>query len=508
MKKILKNIIEIAPLLILFGFINTIILSAPSAYFLDEIDPADITRLSQISFCVNFGIAMLLSLSRNFFLIGNFIYVLVGTIVTYFMYKYNLQITYNNFSLIFDTSLEEKLQTFSIKIALLGIILGIITNYIYKKFIETKKLNLSYKAYFPYISLACLCLYASVTTSSNLNYPGNIIRNIGILVEEKLMLTDKVGFKREEFKVNSDNNLNVVLVIGESLRADRLQINGYYRETTPTLMKEKNLVSFSNFWSCGTLTAIAIPCILSRYEAADHSEVRAKYSEKTIISLFKELGFNTSVYSNQKMLSTETNLMFKEAEYTRPNEIIGGKKLDHEMLDEVFHKYTQNKPNFTVIHLNTNHFGYLVKRSRDFDIYKPFCKVYMLEGKNNCTTEEVNNDYDNGVLYNDFVIAKIINFYKDKNAIVIFSSDHGDSLGENGNWFHYDHPDKFIKEQSHIAALAFASDEFIKNNGSAWNNVKNKKDTKLDQYYIFHSLIDCAKISGNIVNKNKSLCSE
>ena len=53
-----------------------------------------------------------------------------------------------------------------------------------------------------------------------------------------------------------------ILIIGETARADHFSLNGYARETNPFLDKE-DIVSFTDTHSCGTATAVSVPCIFS-----------------------------------------------------------------------------------------------------------------------------------------------------------------------------------------------------------------------------------------------------
>jgi lipid A ethanolaminephosphotransferase len=51
-----------------------------------------------------------------------------------------------------------------------------------------------------------------------------------------------------------------ILVVGETARAANFSLNGYTRPTNPELAKE-DVISFANASSCGTATAISVPCM-------------------------------------------------------------------------------------------------------------------------------------------------------------------------------------------------------------------------------------------------------
>ena len=66
-----------------------------------------------------------------------------------------------------------------------------------------------------------------------------------------------------------------MLVVGESARAQNFGLNGYARETNPRLKAEEGLINFSNVHSCGTETAVSVPCMFSNLGRADYSDARA-----------------------------------------------------------------------------------------------------------------------------------------------------------------------------------------------------------------------------------------
>ena len=69
----------------------------------------------------------------------------------------------------------------------------------------------------------------------------------------------------------------VIMVLGETARADHLGLNGYARDTTPRLAQE-NVVSLRNVWSCGTNTAASVPCMFSNLgrEAFENRQIAGR----------------------------------------------------------------------------------------------------------------------------------------------------------------------------------------------------------------------------------------
>lgn len=54
-----------------------------------------------------------------------------------------------------------------------------------------------------------------------------------------------------------------IMVVGETARAMNFSLNGYQRDTNPLLSRQAGLLNFSAVQSCGTATAISVPCLFS-----------------------------------------------------------------------------------------------------------------------------------------------------------------------------------------------------------------------------------------------------
>lgn len=54
----------------------------------------------------------------------------------------------------------------------------------------------------------------------------------------------------------------LIMVAGETARAKNFSLNGYTQKTNP-LLEKQDVVNFSSVKSCGTATAISLPCIFS-----------------------------------------------------------------------------------------------------------------------------------------------------------------------------------------------------------------------------------------------------
>ena len=101
--------------------------------------------------------------------------------------------------------------------------------------------------------------------------------------------------------IDIPDSLTIVLIIGEAVRADHLQLNGYKRETTPRLIRRSNIISFPHIYSEETHTIGSLPYILTR---ADSIHEQFQYSETSFITILKENGYKTAWLSSQDISST------------------------------------------------------------------------------------------------------------------------------------------------------------------------------------------------------------
>lgn len=110
----------------------------------------------------------------------------------------------------------------------------------------------------------------------------------------------------------------VVMVPGESSRADRWRLNGYARNTNPLLVQEANLVRLSDMDSPVSATRLSVPVILSRKPATQ--SLRAGFFETSFHSACREAGFKTFWLFNQMSFGefdTPVSVYAKEADVTR-----------------------------------------------------------------------------------------------------------------------------------------------------------------------------------------------
>ena len=320
-----------------------------------------------------------------------------------------------------------------------------------------------------------------------------------------------------EIHTTGDKPLVIVLVIGESARGDHFSINGYGRETTPLMQQRKNLINFKDTTSCGVWTRISVPCLLTR---ATEKDKTAMYTETSLISLFKSLGFYTAWLGMQNAIDFPLIDIVHEADYFTLLE--GSQFLDNTMKDEqllpLMDKALSDHPGPTLIVLHTigSHWQYSARYPLAFERYTPVCgatlsRKYDVKSQlaeiRDCYNnhEALINSYDNSILYTDFILNEVIKRLENKNALFMFASDHGESLGENGKFLHGNED----AADNHIVPMFWwASDEFIAANQNRWQALVKKNAAPSSHDVIFHSVLDCVGVSSKLIDPALSLCHE
>lgn len=264
-------------------------------------------------------------------------------------------------------------------------------------------------------------------------------------------------------EASSDHKELIVLVVGETARADHFSLNGYSRITNPALAKE-NVLSFRNVSSCGTATAISVPCMFSQLGMADFSVSKAKRTMNALDVLAKEGVEVLWRDNNSDSKNVANRLTYEDYKSPDKNIICDDECRDEGMLvglDDYINA-RKGKDILIVLHQMGNHGPAYYKRyPKPFEKFKPVCKTNELS---NCSKEEIINAYDNAILYTDDFLAKVIGLLKKHDnefaTAMLYVSDHGESLGEYGLYLH-GAPRSFApKEQTHVPAVFWGGQYF------------------------------------------------
>lgn len=292
----------------------------------------------------------------------------------------------------------------------------------------------------------------------------------------------------------------IILVVGETARRDRFSLNGNKNETNP-LLKKENVLSFTNATSCGTSTAISVPCMFSYFGRSKFSVDDANSTENLLDVLSHTQDVNILWRDNNSdSKGVAVRAKFEDYKTSATNTICDPECRDVGMLVGLQKHINDAKEKdvLIVLHQMGNHGPAYYKRyPKEFEIFKPVCQTSELA---QCTNEEITNAYDNAILYTDYFLSKVIELLKANsgkfNTAMLYVSDHGESLGENGIYLHGLPYMMAPKEQKDIAMIMWFGGEME----SETNYVMLKK--RLNEPYshdnVFHTILGMFEVESPV----------
>ncbi|KQN67805.1 phosphoethanolamine transferase [Serratia sp. Leaf51] len=289
-------------------------------------------------------------------------------------------------------------------------------------------------------------------------------------------------------------DMYVVFVIGESARRDHMGLYGYDRDNTPNLDKEKNLVALQGY-SCDTATKLSLRCMFVREGGASEAPQRT-LKEANVFSVLKSKGWSSELYSMQseawfynKTRADDYSLRENIASEKRN----AGKPVDDMLLIDEMKDSLNNHPNgkhLIILHTKGSHYLYSDRYPRSFAKYQPECMGI----DDSCSTQEMINAYDNSLLYTDYFLSQVFDQLRDKNAIVFYASDHGESISKSMH-FHGTPRDHAPPEQRTVPIMVWASDKFLANdqNRAGFEQLQKMAAQKKPAFHekLYDTLLGC-----------------
>ncbi|WP_035373160.1 phosphoethanolamine transferase [Pseudoduganella violaceinigra] len=278
--------------------------------------------------------------------------------------------------------------------------------------------------------------------------PTNCIQAVVGLVNEKLaqpVVLAPLG--RDAVKGNTWNGprrrVVAVVVVGEAARAMNFSLNGYERNTNPELSRQGGLVNFSNVTSCGTATAVSLPCIFSALPRSAFTDAKARSSEN-LLDVLSHAGIDVLWRDNNSGCKGVCDrVSFQDLTHATAGDTLcsNGACLDERLLEglpDLIHKTAHDM--VIVLHQIGSHgpdYGQHVPPA--FRRFQPACTTAEVE---RCSREEIVAAYDNTILYTDHVLAQLIQILEQVgvsdgiDTSMMYFSSHGESLGERNLYLH------------------------------------------------------------------------
>ncbi|MGD9732895.1 MAG: phosphoethanolamine transferase [Desulfamplus sp.] len=452
---------------------------------------------------------------------------LISSLASYFMDSYNVVIDHSMIQNIVQTDMAESIDLLSFKMAVYFFLLGIIPSILVykadivykpfkKEFVSRLKLSLISLLFIGAVILMFGNFYASFFREQKpLRYytnPAYYIYSTGKYISKIYKSSITVTLKQigldAKIPPSDIKRELIILVVGEAARADRFSINGYERETNPLLKTKKSLITFSDFWSCGTSTAVSVPCMFSIYGQSNFTNEKGDSTEN-LLDILQRTGVNV-LWRDNNSDSKGVALRVPYQDYKTPetNPICDVECRDEGMLSNL-QEYIESHDKgdiFILLHQMGNHGPAYYKRYPPaFEKYTPVCKSNQLE---DCTKEEINNAYDNAILYTDYFLSKVIDFLETNNdkfeTAMFYIGDHGESLGEKGIYLH-GLPNLIAPDtQKHIPCIIWFGDSFDKEEVN-FNTLKDKVNNRYSHDNIFHTILGLMEIQTSVYIKEMDI---
>ena len=294
--------------------------------------------------------------------------------------------------------------------------------------------------------------------------------------------------------------LLVVLVVGETARAANFSLGGYERETNP-LLAALPVLYFSDVTSCGTTTAVSVPCMFSPFGRARYNDRKAK-SHESLLDVVQRTGVSVLWRDNNSGCKSTCDRVPRQAGPALHNEAFC---TDESCFDEVL---LEGLPawidglagdGLVVLHQQGSHGPAYYKRSPPaFKRFLPECENAAVEA---CSREQIVNAYDNTILYTDFVLSRLIALLEQTasrfDVALLYVSDHGESLGEGGLYLHGLPWLLAPSEQTHVPMLMWLSSGFG-TRGIDRACLARRRGQSHSHDHLFHSVLGLFEVATQI----------
>lgn len=415
--------------------------------------------------CIFFTCCSLISFIKPLAIIS----VLISAVVFYAVVNYGVIFDKNMLRNIVETDTGEALSYVNFSLLFYVLLLGVVPALIIKQ----AKINQSFMARFKsFVVINLLCILGSgviisslyedyVAIGRNHQQLTSYITPFAFYTASYKFLRDKYFLPPLPFQLldNSPQLLTpsqstlTVLIVGETARAKNFSLGGYGK-TTNAYTPKLGVKYFTDVSACGTATAISVPCMFSRLNRQQFDQ-RLAQSQENVLDIIHRAGVevlwldnnssckgvcarvenkNIATTSQQPLCDGQfcydeilvqqlaAQLAQPTAQITAETEQAGSNKAEHRLI--VLHMIGSHGP--------TYYRRYPPSQRR----FTPDCSRSDIQ---NCTEAELENSYDNTISYTDYILSRVINVLQQQTAdeiTMLYVSDHGESLGENGLYLH------------------------------------------------------------------------
>jgi len=322
--------------------------------------------------------------------------------------------------------------------------------------------------------------------------------------------------------ISSDvDSVDVVFVIGESYNKYHAGIYDYLLDTTPFMTEQAekgHLIVFDNAVSPYNMTSFVIKNMLSTNSISDHE----RWSEYPFFPvLFRNAGFSVYFWDNQMVLSGgdvsdfSLNALIHNSEisslsYTAVNDKTF--QYDGDLITDFSERVRlTNGRNLTIFHLQGQHFEAKDKYPHGcgFDVFS--ADSYHNPQLSKGMLQEV-ACYDNATRYNDYVIRQISNMFKDRRAVLVYVSDHGEEVYDYRQFIGRTHEENktgdALKYQYDVPFVIWFSEKYMSENAEVVEALRRNTHKRILTDDISHLLLGLGCIKSSYYNPTRDLSSD
>ena len=334
------------------------------------------------------------------------------------------------------------------------------------------------------LSLGAAYLYDSRYEFKSELYPANVCYNIALAFQRTAQTQNYHNTSKDfTFHAKSTHSADkrevYVMVVGETSRACNWSIYGYGRNTNPELLNTDGLTAFNRVLTESNTTHKSVPMLLSPVSASNFDSI---YHQKGIITAFKEAGYQTAFFSNQRYNHSFIDFFGKEADaYDFIKEDTGDSSYnpsDDELLKLVAKELEKGEGRqFIVLHTYGSHFNYRERYPADQAFFFPDMPVDAeVKYKDNLV-----NAYDNSIRYTDSFLMRLIHMLQalDCHAAMIYTSDHGEDIFDDGRHLFLHASPVPSYYQIHVPFLIWMSDSYREPYPEHWEAVTANKEKNI-----------------------------
>jgi lipid A ethanolaminephosphotransferase len=448
---------------------------------------------------------------------------LLSSVTAYFMDTYNIVIDDTMIENILETDLRQSLDLFSLRLVAYFLLLGVLPATIVLKIRVEYGSNggeLARRLKTVAICLAIIIVgilpfgrfytsffreYKPLRYFTNPTYP---LYSLGrFLVRDRGGRVEAVRALGRDARTSTaaiDRKL-IIFVVGEAGRMDHFSVNGYSRPTNPRLEQE-DVVSLTDISSCGTTTAVSVPCMFSIYNRQEFSDAKGKNLEN-VLDVIQYSGASVlwrENNSNSKKVASRVT--YEEYRTSKKNTLCNDGECRDEGMLVGLQDYIDSRGKgdiLIVLHqLGSHGPAYYKRYPPRFEQFIPTCKSNQFE---KCSIEEIVNAYDNTILYTDYFLSKVIALLRSNDqhfaTAMVYMSDHGESLGENGVYLHGLPYLIAPRSQKQVAAIFWFGQGYRVDRSA----LRQRAGLPYSHDNIFHTLLGMMEIETSVYNREMDI---